>query len=111
MNLFGRKITEKDKRVITLIDEIEAEMKLIGYWNENPPKFKVNNYLESPSFELWLQCIFIPNALKAAKNGEYPNTSQVGVMAFREYDYHSHISEAQNLLGLLQKFDKLVVSK
>ena len=111
VNIFKRKPTEKDHRVTISIDDIETEMKSIGFWKKNPPKFKAGNYLEAPSFELWLQCVFIPNAREAAKMGKYPSDSQVGQMAFRQYDYHSHVEEAQQLLALLRKFDKLVVGK
>ena len=93
------------------LDEIENEMKKIGFWNESPPKFKVGNYLEAPSFELWLQCIFLPNARKAAESGNYPESSQVGLMAMRQYDYYSCVEEALNLVSLLNKFDKLAISK
>lgn len=34
---------------------------------------------------------------------------QLGQMAMREYDYHSYVIEAQNLLNLLHKFDRLVI--
>jgi uncharacterized protein YqcC (DUF446 family) len=85
---------DKDARVMAVIDDIEAEMKAIGYWQKNPPKVKVNHYLEAPCFELWLQCVFIPNAREAARIGQYPTGSQVGQMAMREYDYHSHVEEA-----------------
>ena len=71
----------------------------------------VSNFTEAPSFELWLQCIFLPNARDAAKKGEYPQQSQVGLMAMRQYDYHSHVEEAQNLVSLLNKFDKIVEGK
>ncbi len=111
VDFFRRKPTEKDKFVIAAIDEIEAEMKSIGFWKDNPPKVKVGNYLDAPSFELWLQCVFIPNVRKAAKSGKYPNGSHVGQMAIRQYDYHSYVEEAQNLLSLLSKFDKVVVGK
>ncbi|MGL6315746.1 YqcC family protein [Vibrio sp. WXL103] len=111
LKIFGRKLTEKDKRVIASIDEIESEMKSIGYWNDNPPKISVSNYLEAPSFELWLQCVLIPNARDAAKSGEYPDVSQVGEMASRQYNYHSYVEEAQNLLGLLHQFDRAVLDR
>ena len=103
--------SEKDKKVLVALDEIEAEMKKIGFWKDNPPTFKVNNYLEAPSFELWLQCVFLPNARKAAKTGEYPQNSQVGLMAMREYDYHSCVEEALNLVSLLNDFDELILGK
>lgn len=108
--LFGTR-SEKDKKVLSALDEIEAEMKKIGFWNENPSEVRVGNYLEAPSFELWLQCVFLPNARKAAQTGEYPGGSQVGLMAMRQYDYHSCVEQALDLVSLLQNFDKLVVGK
>lgn len=108
---FFRKQSEKDMKVLSALDEIEAEMKKIGFWKENPPDVKVGNYLEAPSFELWLQCVFLPSARKAAQTGEYPSGSQVGLMAMREYDYHSCVEEAHNLVSLLHDFDRLVVGK
>lgn len=100
---------EEDKEVLASLDEIETEMRKIGFWSDNPLELKVGNYLEAPSFELWLQCVFLPNARNAARTGEYPSGSQVGLMAMREYDYHSCVEEALNLVGLLHDFDKLVV--
>ena len=104
-------MSDKDINVLSVLEEIKREMKEIGFWNENPPKINVSNYTEAPSFELWLQCVFIPSAIKSATSGKYPEGSQVGLMAMREYDYHSNIEEAQNLLSLLQSFDKLVTSE
>lgn len=101
--------SEKDLKVLAILDEIEAELKKIGFWNNNPPNINVGNYLEAPSFELWLQCVFLPSARKAAKIGEYPKNSQVGLMATREYDYHSCVEEALNLVSLLNKFDGLAI--
>ncbi len=98
-------LTEK---ITSILDEIESELKLIGFWQTNPPEFKVANYLEAPSFELWLQSIFIPNARAATRNNKYPNNSQVGQMAFRQYDYHTHVKEAQKLIRLLNEFDNLI---
>ena len=74
-----RKDSEKDKKVLAALDEIEGEMRKIGFWMENPPSIKVGIYTEAPSFELWLQCVFLLNARRAVKAGEYPKSSQVGV--------------------------------
>ncbi len=104
-------MAEKDIKVEKQINAIEAEMKKIGFWSENPPSFSVSNFQDAPSFELWLQCVFIPNARSAAKKSEYPSKSQVGLMAMRQYDYHSHVEEAQNLLELLYEFDEIVEKK
>jgi len=104
---FGKK-SEKDEQVLSMLDEIETEMKRIGFWCENPPFFEVTSYIEAPSFELWLQCVFIPNAREAAGKSEYPDKSQVGLMAMRQYNYHTFVDKAQELLRLLNQFDKLI---
>jgi uncharacterized protein YqcC (DUF446 family) len=102
---------EKDKQVFAKLDEIEAEMKKIGFWTDNPPEFQVTNFIEAPTFELWLQCVFLPNARAAAEKNTYPAKSQVGLMAQRQYDYHEHVEQAQTLLALLHEFDRIIESK
>lgn len=99
---------EKDSLVLAKLDEIEAEMKRIGFWSHTPEMTGDASFLEAPSFELWLQCVFLPHAREAAGQGTYPERSQVGLMALRQYDYHSYIPEAQNLLKLLNEFDQLI---
>lgn len=74
LNLFKNK-SDKDKIVIEALDKIEAELKSIGFWSSYPLDFMVSNFTEAPSFELWLQCIFLLNARDAAKKGEYPQQS------------------------------------
>lgn len=103
--------SEKYKKILSTLEKIEFEMKKIGVWDELPLKFSAENYLAAPSFELWLQCVFLPNARRAAQTGEYPSGSQVGLMAMREYGYHGCVEEAHNLIGLLHDFDELVVGK
>ena len=99
------------------LDQIEAEMKRIGYWAENPPDLQtavadgsLRSYLAAPSFELWLQTIFLPNARHAVATDTLPADSQVGLMALRQYDYHSFVPEAHGLMRLLAEFDALVKS-
>ena len=106
---------ERSDAVLSQLDAIEAEMRRIGYWTDNPPDLQaavqageVRSFLDAPSFELWLQSIFLPNARAAAQSGTLPSQSQVGLMAMREYDYHSHVPQAQGLLELLRDFDKLI---
>src|SRR5262245_62583605 len=102
----------RSEAVLAKLDAIEAEMKRVGYWCESPPDLqaeiragRLRSFIDAPSFELWLQCVFIPNARAAAARNDLPNQSEVGVVAMRQYDYHSHIPEAQNLLKLLSEFD------
>ena len=99
------------------LDQIEAEMRRIGYWQEKPldlelqsDSSELRSYLDSPSFEYWLQTVFLPNARHAVETNSLPDDSQVGVMAMRQYDYHSSIPEAHGLMRLLYDFDELVRS-
>ncbi len=103
-----RQRSEKDKAVIAMLDCIENEMKRINYWDKTPPAFTASSFLDAPNFELWLQCVFLPNARNAAETGQYPENSQVGVMAMRQYNYHSIVEAALPLLKLLEEFDYLI---
>ena len=98
-----------------LLDRIEAEMKQIGFWNENPPELRVryesgelSSYLDAPSFEIWLQCVFLVNARKAVESDDWPEGSQVSDMAWREYSGHSDVPESSRLIEWLRAFDLLV---
>ena len=97
------------------VDEIEAEMKRIGFWTENPPPLlemadrgELRSYLDAPCFEQWLQCVFLPRARAAIEHDDFPGSSSVAEMARRQYDYHSYVPEAERLLELLREFDALV---
>lgn len=97
------------------LERIEAEMKRIGFWSENPPPLlemanrgELRTYLDAPSFEQWLQCVFLARAREAVRNDTLPSSSSVAEMARRQYDYQSHVPEAQPLLQLLRAFDLLV---
>lgn len=107
----SRKVTQ----ALAQLDAIEAELRRIGYWQENPPdlmeQFRsgaMRSYLDAPTFELWLQCVFLPNARKAALDDAFPSRSQVGQMAQRQYNYHSDVPEAFDLLALLHDFDRII---
>ena len=109
----------KAQAVLEKLDEIEREMREISFWDESLDLDDISSKAEriireekkspvgSMPFEQWLQAIFIPNARSAAESSNLPASSQVSIMAIREYDYHSHTPEAQRLLGLLREFDAL----
>jgi uncharacterized protein YqcC (DUF446 family) len=93
------------------LDLVEAEMRRIGYWSDAPPDVPATtSFLDAPSFELWLQCVFLPNARERVKTGDLPEHSQVGLMAMRQYDYHSSVPAAHTLMRLLNDFDQLIES-
>jgi uncharacterized protein YqcC (DUF446 family) len=96
-----------------LLDQVESELHRLGWWADDPPPLRerylsgeLRTYLDAPSFELWLQCVFLPNAREAVANDSLPGSSSVGVMAMRQYDYHSEVPEAFPLMRLLQRFDQ-----
>ena len=107
--------SRRSRRALQKLDAIEAELRRLGWWCEDPPDLlarfsagELRTYLDAPSFELWLQCVFLPNARAAAESDALPSSSQVGLMALRQYDCHSSVPEAQPLLGLLHDFDRIV---
>ena len=95
----------------TQLDAIVSEMKAIGFWSMDPPEqdlSQISSYLDVPHFKTWLQYVFVPAAQEAINTGQFPTESMVGVMAMRQYDYHSILPEALNLVKLLHRFDDLV---
>lgn len=102
-------------RALAGLDRIEAEMRRIGFWTDDPPDLLADyadgtrrSFLDAPTFELWLQVVFLHNARAAARAGALPASSEVGTMAMRQYDYHAHVPEAQTLLALLHEFDAII---
>ena len=76
--------------ILAKLSDIEPEMRRIGYWLENPPDLRaaaergeMRTYLDAPTFELWLQALFLANALDAVVDDALPEGSEVGVMAKR----------------------------
>ena len=97
-------------RVARSLDEIEAEIKRIGYWSAEPlPKaayqFKAAFAMDTMTFVQWLQFVFIPRVRDIlAKQGTFPSQSLVGVQAMREFDGDE---DASRLVSLLSQFDEL----
>lgn len=89
------------------LNQIEAEMQNIGRWRESTKGLRGKGFRDSPSFQLWLQCTFIPNARKAAITGLYPKNSQVAVLAIREFD---GCENTDRLISLLSEFDAIGTS-
>jgi uncharacterized protein YqcC (DUF446 family) len=115
MPRFKQKLSDRQRRLLDQLDRVELEMKRIGYWSEGPSdlleKYRsgiLRAYTDAPSFEAWLQYVFLVNARAAVQENRIPSQSQVGVMAMREYDYHSSFPEAHHLMNLLWEFDALV---
>ena len=96
--------------VQTKLDEIVAEMKQIGLWQDEPLEpaqydFRAAFALDTMAFNQWLQFIFVPRVGQIlASQGTFPTRSQVGVQAIREFDT---VPTAARLVELLCAFDDL----
>jgi uncharacterized protein YqcC (DUF446 family) len=92
------------------IDGIEAEMKRIGFWSDEPLPPEMYNFtqafaMDTMPFSYWLQFIFIPSVRSiVAEQGEFPGGSQVAAQAVREFD---GVWEASDLISRLSAFDAL----
>jgi len=91
------------------IDQIEAEMRNIGMWQDQPlpPKqmeFKQAFAMDTMTFSQWLQFIFVPRVREAVASGEFPSGSSVATQAVREFDGYEN---ADGLISLLSEFDAL----
>jgi uncharacterized protein YqcC (DUF446 family) len=95
------------------LDEIEAEMRRIGYWSDSPElrpgacEGRFRSYLDAPTFRVWLQTLFLPNARAAALEGRLPARSQAGEIVRRQYALDAAAPEAQRLLALIGEFESL----
>lgn len=92
------------------LEEIVAEMKRIGYWQEEPLRpeqydFRSAFAMDTMTFSQWLQFIFVPRVEQILDSqGTFPSRSQVGTQAIREWD---GVPEAAHLVELLCAFDAL----
>jgi uncharacterized protein YqcC (DUF446 family) len=90
--------------------EIEAEMRRIGFWRNQPLDLdpaSLRQAFGGPQlpFGLWLQFVFLPNAGKVVRErGKFPASSMVGTRAIHEFDGND---EAANLVTMLCEFDSL----
>ena len=96
--------------VQTKIAAIEAEMKRIGWWQDQPLKPEQYTFhqafaMDTMTFAQWLQFIFIPRVNQIVDSkGVFPGQSMVAAQAVREFD---GVGEASNLVTMLSEFDAL----
>ena len=100
------------RRLLELLDEVEAGLREARRWQADPPDLRVRytsgeltHALQAPGFELWLQCVFLPNARDAVECGSVPRSSAVGVMAMREFDGQDDEPGVARILRALSAFD------
>ncbi len=98
------------------LDEIEAELKKIGFWDDRLDSEDLRNKFVNGEIESWLdlifshylQAIFLADAREAVEQSDLPRESLVSVRAAREYEYWGVVPEAQGLIELLSQFDCLI---
>jgi uncharacterized protein YqcC (DUF446 family) len=101
---------DKQASVKDKIAAIEAEMRRIGLWQDEPLPKEAYDYTlafaqDSMAFHQWLQFIFIPQVKKMAENyEELPKVSQVSPAAVRAFESWD---KASRLVKLLKEFDNL----
>ena len=91
------------------VDEIEQEMRKIGFWQSQPLRpeqmaFQQAFAMDTMVFAQWLQFIFLPRVREAIAANQFPGSSSVSTQAIREFDGNL---EASRLVTLLAEFDAL----
>ena len=92
------------------LNEIEAELKRIGYWRDEPLPPEMYEFtqafaMDTMPFAYWLEFIFIPRVRSIIEEqGQFPAGSMVGTQAIREFD-GDH--DAAGLVTMLCEFDDL----
>ena len=95
--------------VVRYADRIEAEMRSIGFWQNEPLRPEQMEFtqafaMDTMAFTQWLQFVFLPRVREAAAANQFPSSSSVGTQAVREFDGNP---EAGDLITLLAEFDAL----
>jgi len=90
-------------------DRIEAEMRRIGFWQDQPLRPEQMEFtqafaMDTMTFAQWLQFVFLLRVREAAVSNQFPSGSSVGAHAVREFDGSP---EAGDLITLLGEFDAL----
>ena len=104
-------MTDPHQLVLAKANEIEAELKRLHRWDENPlPEEKFENMgafgSKTMGFEQWIQFVLIERIHEIVKEeGEFPSESNVGVYAIRVFDTDP---EASELTHLLSELDALI---
>lgn len=93
--------------IAALTDGIEAELRKCGLWQAKPlPEEKLDFReafaMDTMTFAQWLQFVFVPRVREAISTGEFPDRSDVGAQAVREFD---GAPDAGELVRLLSLFD------
>ena len=95
------------------IEAVEAEMKRIGIWQDQPLaeaqyEFRAAFAGDTMAFEQWLQFVFIPRVKSiVVSGGEFPARSEVSAQAFREWVAWGGREDVEPLIDRLREFDAM----
>jgi uncharacterized protein YqcC (DUF446 family) len=104
---------DKPERLRALADDIEAEMRSLGIWLDDPPSEETVLSggafgMGTVAFDNWVQVVFVTR-LRQAADGVFPipSSSSVGTQALREWD-GAGPPDRDRLLGLILDVDDLI---
>ncbi|MFJ7886222.1 YqcC family protein [Pseudomonas sp. NPDC096917] len=92
---------------------IERELRVQGWWDEEPPSAEALNSVEPFSvdtldFHQWLQWIFLTR-MKLILERDLPLPNASGILEMAEMVYADRPLESLGLRAALKKFDQLIV--
>lgn len=102
----------KRRRLGEIADELEAELKRLRWWMDDPPSeetvvaggaFGMN----AVAFPTWLQVVFVKR-LRQAATGEFPIPSSSSVSTFATRELDGYREDVERLMDLLYEVDRLV---
>lgn len=99
-------------RIADVILEVEANLRIHGKWDENPPP---GSALTSPEpfcidtlkFEQWLQWIFLPR-MKQVIEQQKPFPQKSGIYEYAQDTLPGRAPGTPGLLRLIKRFDDLI---
>ena len=102
---------EKRESIKDRLSEIEAEMRRVGLWQDEPLPREAYDYTlafarDTMAFHQWLQFVFIPQVIDMVENyAELPRKSEVGITAGQAF---AGWEKGDRLVELLRQFDELL---
>jgi len=102
---------DKFESVGRIADAIEAELRAIRFWSDEPPTAEMMEFrqafaMDTMPLAMWVQFVLLPRIRSIiAERGQFPASSSVGAHAVREFDGQR---EASNLVSLLSELDEAV---
>jgi uncharacterized protein YqcC (DUF446 family) len=94
------------ERLASKADEIEAELRLLGWWSAPKPDMNFTKAfgMDTMAFGQWLTFVLVPRIREmVATKGTPPRGSMVAVQAVREFDGQPETDELQRLLRELDE--------